>query len=364
MPRPDALQKALADIVPPLLTVLEALDWVARNIHPPDMPAVADAVASLGAPFARARKRFERVKLPPRAADLKACIAQSAMHAGRALGDIARAATDDSLATVFRAMGQRSRALAALYPTVPTLPPANRYFVERDRRGDEALLAKLAGADGRRGNVGVIHASNERDRGGGYSLYVPEYYDPSRRYPLICALHGGSGHGRDFLWTWLPTARTRGAILLSPTALGRTWSLDAPEADLTNIHAMVEHVAKQWRIDLSRRLLTGMSDGGTFCYLVGLRKSSPFTHLAPASASFNPAVFGSSGRNRLDGLRVYLVHGARDWMFSVETARLAEIALRATGAAVRYREIADLSHVWAREENARILDWLDATAAA
>lgn len=358
----DAALDAIAGVLPPLLTVLEALDWVARNLHPPDVPALAEAVASLGPPFEDARERFRGVAFPPRAAQLKACIAESAKYAGRALDGITEAAGEERGRAAYRAMGQRIRAVAALYPLAPALAPVNRYFVDRERRGDEALLAKLAAADGGRDNVGVLHHGNGRDQRGGWSLYVPENYDESKSCPLVCALHGGSGHGRDFLWTWLASVRTRGALLLSPTALGRTWSLDAPEADVANIHAMLDVVDQRWHLDRSRLLLTGMSDGGTFCYLAGLGAGSPFTHLAPGSASFSPFLLEMGDRARIEGLPIYLVHGTRDWMFPVDVARAANAALSAAGATVRYREIADLSHVWAREENARILEWLDGSA--
>ena len=110
-------------------------------------------------------------------------------------------------------------------------------------------------------------------------------------------------------------------------------------------------------MDRTRLLLSGMSDGGTFTLLSGLDARSPFTHLAPAAASFHPLLLAMADPRRLTGLPVYLVHGALDWMFPVFTARTAQRALTAAGAQVTYREIADLSHVWPREEGARIIDW-------
>ena len=74
-------------------------------------------------------------------------------------------------------------------------------------------------------NTGIIHDDNEPGSRGGYSLYVPEYYTPDRAWPLVMALHGGSGNGRGFLWSWLRDARSRGAILVAPTATGSTWAL-------------------------------------------------------------------------------------------------------------------------------------------
>jgi phospholipase/carboxylesterase len=45
-------------------------------------------------------------------------------------------------------------------------------------------------------------------------------------------------------------------------------------------------------------------------------------------------------------------------MFPIATAHFARAALREAGAQVVYREIADLSHTYPRDENPRILDWL------
>jgi len=56
------------------------------------------------------------------------------------------------------------------------------------------------------------------------------------------------------------------------------------------------------------------------------------------------------------------VHGAEDWMFPPEMARLAERSLKEAGATVIYREIADLSHTYPRDENGHILDWFFASA--
>jgi len=52
------------------------------------------------------------------------------------------------------------------------------------------------------------------------------------------------------------------------------------------------------------------------------------------------------------------VHGALDWMFPVQIARMGRDALQAAGARVVYREIEDLSHTYPRDENPRILEWL------
>ena len=133
-----------------------------------------------------------------------------------------------------------------------------------------------------------MHAGGPPGTRGGFSLYVPETYDQGRAYPLVVALHGGSGNGGAFLWSWLREARTRGFIVLAPTAIGSTWSLMDPDTDGPSIDRMVDQVAGEWHIDAGRQLLTGMSDGGTFSYVLGLRGGCRFTHLAPVAAAFHP----------------------------------------------------------------------------
>jgi len=203
-----------------------------------------------------------------------------------------------------------------------------------------------------------MHADNETRTRGGFSVYVPENYDPARPCPVIMALHGGAGHGRLFLWTWLREARSRGLILVAPTAVGDTWSLMDPEVDTAHLAGILANLRDRYAVDPARLLLTGMSDGGTFTLLSGLDADSPFTHLAPVAASFHPMLLTMSDPARTTGLPVYLVHGALDWMFPVSVGRTASRALAAAGARVTYREIEDLSHTYPREENERIVDWL------
>ena len=190
---------------------------------------------------------------------------------------------------------------------------------------------------------------------------MPEDYDPDRAWPLVVALHGGSGHGRRFLWSWLRVARTYGAILVSPTAVGRTWALQGPDPDTPNLARIVAAVRQAWTIDPERLLLVGMSDGGTFAYVSGLEPASPFTHLAPAAAAFHPMLAAFADGERLQGLPIHIAHGVLDWMFPVVMAREAVEALRRAGAQVTYRELEDLPHAYPRELNGEILSWMEAT---
>jgi phospholipase/carboxylesterase len=263
---------------------------------------------------------------------------------------------DGDLIAVFRALRHTPRAQEALYSLAARLPPVSAFFVDPASREDAGLLARLA--EPANESTGIIHDHNEPGSRGGFSLYVPEYYTPDRAWPLVMALHGGSGNGRGFLWSWLRDARSRGAILVAPTATGSTWALMGDDTDTPNLMRILDSVRARWNVDPGRMLLTGMSDGGTFCYVTGFDGASPFTHLAPVSATFHPLMAEMADADRLRGLPVHIVHGRLDWMFPVQVARQTSQALSAAGAKVTYRELDDLSHTYPREMNAEILKWL------
>jgi phospholipase/carboxylesterase len=355
----DAMLDATMGLVPPLLTALEGLAFAARHLHPPQLPSLAAVLADFAPPLRVGRQDFDTVAWPD---DLQFFRNQLLLAADAALtaldGIAASAAEHDGTLRAYRAMRHTTRAVEALYPLTFMLPPVSRFFVEAPRREDAALLQRLADADALRDDVGVISVDNAREQRGGFSLYVPEYYDAATPWPLIVALHGGSGHGADFLWTWLREARTRGCIVASVTSRGDTWSLMQPDIDGTRLRELVGAIASRWSIDPTRVLLTGMSDGGTFALLTGLLGRVPFTHLAPISGSFHPMLLDAAAD--IGGLPIYLVHGALDWMFPIEMARMAANALAAAGAAVTFREIEDLSHTYPRDENPKILDWFSA----
>ena len=351
----EAVVDDIVAVLPPLLQSLEALGFIARHLNPPDfgkvMQAAGEPDRALRAalpPLADWPEQFESVKAPLQAASDAALAAFDGLRAvEQGHGD---------LIAVFRALRHAARAQEALYPLCAKFPPVSGFFVDPEMREDAGLQARLATPA--RENTGIIHYDNEPGSRGGFSLYVPEYYSPERAWPLVMALHGGSGNGRNFLWSWLRDARSHGAILVAPTATGSTWALMGEDTDTDNLGRILDSVRSRFNIDPGRLLLSGMSDGGTFCYVTGLESASPFTHLAPVAATFHPLMAEMADATRLRGLPIHIVHGRLDWMFPVQVARQTSELLSAAGAHVTYREIDDLSHCYPREINGAILDWL------
>jgi phospholipase/carboxylesterase len=334
--------------------------WVQRYLHPAAAPRLADMLTPCTDALSTPLHELEASPWPEDLHFLRDRLFDVTRQTVEMVGAFVTAARESGEPfELYRALRRFARVQEGLYPLAPVLEPVSRWFLEPERRADDALVARLRDGTLRDDDtqIGVLHAKNAREMRGGFSLYVPETWDGQSSMPVVMALHGGHGHGRDFLWSWLREARARGVLVVSPTSRDRTWSLMGEDVDAPALREIVAFVTERYPVDRGRVLLTGMSDGGTYTLLAGLQGEMPFTHLAPACGVLHPLLLGE-GVERARDKPIYLVHGALDWMFPVESARIGRDALQAAGARLVYREIADLSHTYPRDENPKILDWL------
>ncbi len=252
---------------------------------------------------------------------------------------------------VLSALHHVAQAQETLYPLRQALSPFADYWELPDVAVEDAAEQR---GDERSPATGVMHVSSGGHHGG-FSIYVPETYTSERTWPLIIALHGGSGNGRDFLWTWVREAKSLGYLLVAPTAVGNTWS-DVEDVGLLEI---ISWLNRRYRVANDRVLLTGLSDGATFALLYGLAHPDTYRAIAPLCGVLHPANQALGNLGRAPGMPIYLVHGALDFLFPVTLAQMARDTLVNAGAVVEYRELAELSHTYPRSENVRILRWFE-----
>jgi len=349
------------ELLAPVLLTLERMMWVQRHLHPQLADQLADQLAPVAEGIPAPLRVLEEATWPENLVFMRERLLDVARGTIDMVNGFVQAARESGdPIDLYRAVRRFARVQETLYPLAQAFDPVSRWFLDPPLRQDDDLVARLRAGALRDDDVhvGVMHADNERESRGGFSLYVPETWDGRASMPLVVALHGGSGHGRDFLWSWLREARGRNVLVLSPTAQGRTWSImGGGDLDAESLKQAIESVAGRYPGERSRGLLTGMSDGATYALLLGLRDGPPFTHLAPACGVLHPMLF-AEGLAQAQGRPIYLIHGALDWMFPVQMARMGRDALLAAGARVVYREIEDLSHTYPRDENPRILEWL------
>jgi phospholipase/carboxylesterase len=352
----DQLLESITDLVPKLLTTLEAFEQVQRNLHPGRYDQLAEFISPFADQLSTARLIFDDLVFPADLAGLGEQISKSTEYALRACDGVQRHGQGPG--NVMKAMRAQCRAQEYIYPLSAVWTPVSQYFLERPARENKTLQQQLI-AGAANDKTGLFNAGNDRQSRGGFTLYIPEHLDPEKPASMVVALHGGSGHGADFLWSWVREARTRGFVLLAPTSQMETWSLMGEEHDLPALMSMLEFVKSTWPLDEQHILLTGMSDGGTYSLLAGLNKDSPFTHLAPFSSVLHPEIAMTGRLEWAFEKPIYLVHGTLDWMFPVEAAYMARDELERAGAHLTFKEIEGLSHTYARNENPDLIEWFN-----
>ncbi|HLZ19138.1 MAG TPA: hypothetical protein VKO67_05980 [Smithellaceae bacterium] len=253
-----------------------------------------------------------------------------------------------------RAARKHCRALEALFALCGSFPDINRYFLEKPVISDAFHQDYSLNIE-----TGLFHIGHNQNlhARGGYSLYIPEICSPRTPAPLIVALHGGYSHGRDFLWTWLAHARSRGYILFAPTSAAMSWSIGHAATDAQVLMTHLEEVFARVPIDRSRMLLSGMSDGGTYALELALSSGSIFQYVASVACALAPF-----DTRQVEDKHIFWIHGAHDWIFPVSNAVNAGKQLKSAGADIRMKIIPDLSHTYPREENSVILDWFENVA--
>src|ERR1700712_3623949 len=187
----DAVVDDIVAVLPPLLHSLETLEFIARHLHPPAFGSVMEAAGSPDVALQAVRSRL--ANWPDSFEDIQSALQTACDETLAAfVGLRGVEAGHGELVDVFRALRHAPRAQEALYPLAARFPPISEFFIDPALRGDAALLARLAAPAS--ANTGISHNANEPGSRGGYSLYVPETYTSERTWPLVMALHGGSGN--------------------------------------------------------------------------------------------------------------------------------------------------------------------------
>ncbi len=352
-PEEVAYLRAVAGASTLAAELLAEMERVAEQLAPERSAALADAIESrFASALAETRGALAAAPAPEEFRPFDEIFAPAFDHAAQCaayFGGFPSAPGPERIPRILAALHHHAQAQERFYVVRRLLPPFHTYW----DLPDSGSLERPDGAAAAHKPLVRVAAGGPQ---GGFALYVPERYDQSRAWPLIVALHGGSGNGRDFLWTWVRDARSRGYLLVAPTAIGGTWS----ELDDQGLLAIVAWIRGRYNVAADRVLLTGLSDGGTFTLVYGLAHPDVFRALAPCCGVFHPVNLANGNIERARGVPIYLVHGVLDFLFPIDYARMTNSMLSDAGADLTYRELPDLSHTYPRSENPAILKWFEA----
>jgi len=362
MTKKEELLETIAASLIPLLQAMDTLTWARQRLEPYRIDLIVNAIRDNSETLEAALASLRSGKWPSELKTFRDIIERTAtatLGAYNGLKEAAELNGFDALWRAHRSIKEHILAERTLYTVAYISTPISQYYLPQEYRETKDLIAKIEAAADQDPSLGGIteHLIQNGKNQTECSVYIPEYLDPAVAAPVVLALHGGKGNGKDFIWNWLPAARAFGTVLIAPNSRGKTWAIAGEDLDSSTLDRALEEVEKYQNLDRKKVLMTGMSDGGTFCYVSGLFNNSYATHLAPFSASFHPMLLEFISSDRLHGLPIRLVHGSRDWMFPIELAHQAKEAFRASGAHITFVELTDRSHVFPQDEASSTLNW-------
>jgi predicted esterase len=204
-----------------------------------------------------------------------------------------------------------------------------------------------------------------------YGLYIPQHYDPNKKYPLVIMLHGAGSNHRLSLrrvfgksnfneetdveaTRYFPEWKDVDYIVASPYARGTAGYQGIQEQDVWDV---VADVKKRFNIDEERTYLTGLSMGGGGTLWIGLTRPDVWAAIAPVC----PAPPKGTDLLLPNAFNVpsHFFHGDIDQAVPVAVSREWTKKLKDLGANVEYTEYPGVNHnSW---ENAYkdefIFDW-------
>ncbi len=188
-----------------------------------------------------------------------------------------------------------------------------------------------------------------------YELYVPSNYDPSKKYPIVFALHGSGQRTQSVdmvlkryqmatVWAKDSEAGINQCIVLAPQCK----VTDENTENWTTLHAyragiasnpydstkylegaynLLQKIMNEYSVDKTRVYMTGLSAGGYATYTLAIEHPDVFAAIAPDAAGADPSKVSA-----LRGIPMWIFQAVDDPTVKVEEAYNPTIAaLKAAG---------------------------------
>jgi len=155
------------------------------------------------------------------------------------------------------------------------------------------LFTCLSANSGRNDRTGTLTHENRPRK---YLVHLPANADATTGLPLVLAFHGGGGTARGFArFTGFRECADRyGFIAVFPQGIENHWYDDAyatiaegrfsPVDDLGFIRKLLAHLVLKYPVDPQRIYAAGMSNGGFFSFILGMKAADQFAAIAAVTA--------------------------------------------------------------------------------
>lgn len=182
--------------------------------------------------------------------------------------------------------------------------------------------------------------------------YVVSAPRSSRPLGVFVLLHCNGGSGNLAVGRWVKIVHPDGVLCVGPNSVNQAaaWR-DEEHEGIDFVKALVDEVAKKYRIDRKRIYIGGYSAGACHSCRLGIPNSDYFAGIITYAGCSGPAL----GPRKIP---VALVHGEKDGNIGVDGTRKLHETLKAAGWPVWYKEIPGQGHAYNAQYNVQAWEWV------
>lgn len=181
-------------------------------------------------------------------------------------------------------------------------------------------------------------------------IHVPKNVDASQAVPLLVAMHGRGAGAQDMVNAWQQAADKLGVIVVAPQGLQRlgpdsyAWR-EVDECDKLVMEAVTK-ARSGHRIDKSRIVLTGFSQGGYMAYEIALRHPDVFCGLIPVAGMWKPGPDTDPAKAGKAQMSIFIMVGGDDYAPVITSNAEAAELLAEEGMRVHHEVYQGVGHTF------------------
>jgi len=155
-----------------------------------------------------------------------------------------------------------------------------------------------------------------KDKMGNPITGLPQEFDSTKAYGLLVAMHGYGSEPNNIVQALAGVPQRMGYILVAPYGVkpmgngGFNWD-NWDQAEQKVLDA-VRQARGKYRIDPSRIILLGFSQGGIYTYYIGAKNADLFKGIIPMAGSYYSEVDQFLPRSRENGLKICIMFGGEE----------------------------------------------------
>lgn len=204
-----------------------------------------------------------------------------------------------------------------------------------------------------------------------YLLYVPEDYDPARRYPVRVYLHGGVNRPRRADGDWWRNneryARADSLVVFPESWIDSVWW---ESSQVENLTGMLNDIKRRYNVNENAVYMLGISDGGSAAYYHAFKAPTPWAAFLPFNGHpvvlANPAtdVEGQMYVTNLRNRPFFVINGGQDRLYPVDSVVPFLRLFVAAGIVIDFRPQPEAGHDmrWWADESPNIDEFIQTQA--